>query len=60
MIPDYLVSESMIDRYLEITPPVMAVIPEFQEIIKEIEREYVREDLFSAVSAACARRHRSD
>jgi hypothetical protein len=53
MIPDYLVSESMIDRYLEITPPVMAVIPEFQEIIKEIERAYVRGDLFSAVSAAC-------
>ena len=31
MIPDYLVSESMIDRYLEITPPNMAIIPEFQE-----------------------------
>jgi hypothetical protein len=53
MIPDYLVSESMIDRYLEITPPVMAVIPEFHEIIKEIERAYVRGDLFSALSAAC-------
>jgi len=33
MIPDYLVSESMIDRYLEIMPPVMAVTPVFQEII---------------------------
>jgi hypothetical protein len=53
MIPDYFVSESMIDRYLEITPPVMAVIPEFQEITKEIERAYVRGDLFSALSAAC-------
>jgi hypothetical protein len=53
MIPDYLVSESMIDRYLEITPPIMAIIPEFQEIIKEIERAYVRGDLFSALSAAC-------
>jgi hypothetical protein len=53
MVPDYLVSESMIDRYLEITPPVMAVIPQFQEIIKEIERAYVRGDLFSALSAAC-------
>ena len=53
MIPDYLVSESMIDRYLEITPPVLAIIPEFQEIIKEIERTYVRGDLFSALSAAC-------
>lgn len=53
MIPDCLVSESMVDRYLEITPPVMAVVPEFQEIIKEIERVYVRGDLFSALSAAC-------
>jgi hypothetical protein len=53
MIPDFLISESMIDRYLEIAPPVMAVIPEFQEIIKEIERTYVRGDLFSALSAAC-------
>jgi hypothetical protein len=53
MIPDCLVSESMIDRYLEVTPPVLAVIPEFQEIVKEIERSYVRGDLFSALSAAC-------
>jgi hypothetical protein len=53
MIPDSLVSESMIDRYLEITPPVMAVIPEFQEIVEEIERSYVRGGLFSALSAAC-------
>lgn len=53
MIPDYLVSESMIDRYLEITPPVLSIIPDFQEITKEIERAYVRGDLFSALSAAC-------
>src|ERR1022692_651126 len=53
MIPDCLVSESMIDRYLEITPPPLMVIPEFQEIVKEIQRSYVRGDLFSALSAAC-------
>lgn len=53
MIPDYLVSETMIDRYLDISPPVMAVIPEFHSIIREIERSYVRGDLFSALAAAC-------
>jgi len=31
----------------------MAVIPEFHEIIKEIERSYVLGNLFSALSAAC-------
>ena len=53
MIPDYLVSETMLNRYLEITPPVASIMPEFQEIIVEIEKAYVRGDLFSALSAAC-------
>jgi len=53
MIPDCLVSKAMIDRYLEITPPVASIMPEFQGIIGEIERTYIRGDLFSAISAAC-------
>jgi hypothetical protein len=53
MIPEYLVSSTMVDRYLEITPPVAAIMPEFQKIINEIEKAYVRGELFSAVSAAC-------
>ncbi len=53
MIPDCLVSEAMIDRYLAITPPVASIMPEFQGVIGEIERTYVRGDLFSAISAAC-------
>jgi hypothetical protein len=53
MIPDILVSDSMVDRYLEITPPVASIMPEFQIIIDEIERAYVTGNLFSAISAAC-------
>jgi hypothetical protein len=53
MIPDYLVSESMVDRYLAVRPPIAAIMPEFQQVIDEIERSYVRGDLFSALSAAC-------
>jgi hypothetical protein len=53
MIPDCLVSEAMIGRYLEITPPVASIMPEFQGVIGEIERTYVRGDLFSAISTAC-------
>jgi len=53
MIPEYLVSSTMVDRYLEIKPPVAAIMPEFQKIINEIEKTYVRGELFSAVSAAC-------
>ncbi len=53
MVPDYLVTDSMAKRCMEIFPPIAAVIPEFQLIIDEIERDYVLGNLFSAVSAAC-------
>lgn len=53
MIPDYLVTDDMVTRFLEISPPFAAVIPEFQEVIIEIEKAYVRGEFFSAVSAAC-------
>jgi hypothetical protein len=53
MVPDYLVTDQMIVRYLEIEPPSFAVIPEFQEIVGEIEVAYVTGRFFSAVSSAC-------
>lgn len=40
-IPDFLASDAAVKRYLEIEPPIAAVIPEFQEIVDEIEKAYV-------------------
>jgi hypothetical protein len=54
MVPDFLVTDSMVERFLEICPPIAAVIPEFQQIIDEIERSYVLGNRFSALSASCA------
>jgi hypothetical protein len=53
MIPDHLVSDRMVNRYLEISPPLASVIPEFQLVIDEIERSYVLGMMFSAVSTSC-------
>jgi len=53
MIPDVLVTDAMVQRYLEIEPPGFCVPPEFQTIIDEIERAYVFGHYFSALSAAC-------
>ncbi len=36
MVPDYLVSESMIDRYLAIEPPQFRGTTEFDATIEEI------------------------
>ncbi|MCD4699725.1 MAG: hypothetical protein K8R91_04025 [Phycisphaerae bacterium] len=52
-IPDILVSEEMAERYLEITPPVFSLIPDFQPVILEIEQSYVIGNDFSALSASC-------
>lgn len=52
-VPDHLVTNDMIDRFLELGPPLGAIIPEFQAIINEIEQAYVLRLDFSAVSAAC-------
>ncbi len=52
-IPDKLVSEEMAERYLEITPPVFSLIPDYQLIINEIEQSYVIGNDFSALSASC-------
>lgn len=53
MIPDVLVTDTMIERYLEIEPPEFCVAPDFQPIIDDIEHAYVLGLYFSAVSAAC-------
>lgn len=52
MVPDYLVSESMIDRFLELDPPVFRIMAEYDTIFAEIEHAYVRGEFFSALSAA--------
>jgi hypothetical protein len=52
MVPDYLVSESMIDRYFAIEPPLMRSTTEFDPIIGEIETAYVLGLFFSALSAS--------
>lgn len=52
-IPDELVSEEMAERYLEITPPVFSLIPDYQIVINEIEQSYVIGNDFSALSASC-------
>jgi len=38
MVPDHMVSDGMVNRYLEISPPLASVIPEFQVVIDEEER----------------------
>src|SRR2546425_1337462 len=43
----------MVKRFLEIRPPIAAVIPEFQSIIDEIEHAYVLGYPFAALSASC-------
>jgi hypothetical protein len=52
MIPDYLVTASMVDRFLAIDPPAFRVLSAFDTIIEEIERTYVVGLPFSALSAA--------
>ncbi len=53
-IPDKLVSEEMVERYLEITPPEFSlIIPDYQSIANEIEQSYVIGNDFSALSASC-------
>lgn len=52
MVPDYLVTKSMVDRFLAIDPPEVRVPSTFDTVIDEIERTYVLGLLFSALSAA--------
>ncbi len=52
-ISDGLVSDEMIERYLEIKPPVFSLIPDYRSIVNEIEQSYVIGNDFSALSASC-------
>ena len=52
MVPDYMVSASIIDRYFAIEPPIMRGTTEFDVIIEEIERAFVLGLFFSALSGA--------
>jgi hypothetical protein len=53
MVPDHLVTQAMVERFLALTPPIASVIPEYQDIINEIEYTYVVGMFFSTVSASC-------
>ncbi len=52
-VSDKLVSDEMGERFLEITPPVFRLIPDFDLVINEIEQSYVIGNDFSALSASC-------
>jgi hypothetical protein len=52
MIPDYLVTDGMVDRFLAIDPPEFRVLSAFDPVIEDIERSYVLGLLFSALSAS--------
>jgi hypothetical protein len=52
MVPDYLVDDLMIERFLAIEPPIRRSTVEFDSIIEEIERSYVLGLFFSALSAS--------
>jgi hypothetical protein len=52
MVSDHLVTDSMIDRFLEIEPPVLRCTTRFDVIIEEIERAYVLGLFFAAVASS--------
>jgi hypothetical protein len=52
MVPDHLVSDAMIDRFLEIEPPVLRCTTKFDVIIEEVERLYVLGLFFASVSTS--------
>jgi hypothetical protein len=51
-IPDFMVTNSMVERFIALDPPPMRSIPDFDAIIEEIERAYVLGQFFSALSAS--------
>jgi hypothetical protein len=51
-IPDFLVTDSMVERYFPVEPPPLRSMPDFDPIIEEIERAYVLGQFFSALSAS--------
>lgn len=52
MVPDSLVTEAMVDRYLAIRPPQFRITTAFDSIIEELERTYVLGHEFSSLAAS--------
>jgi len=52
LVPDWLVTEPMVDRYLSLRPPQCRVIATFDPIIEEIERAHVLGHSFSALASS--------
>jgi len=52
MIPDFLVTDQMVDRWLQIEPPTFRVTSDFDPIFEAIEDAYVTGEFFSALAAA--------
>ncbi len=52
MVPECLVTDSMVARYLELRPPQFRVTAAFDPIIEEIERTFVLGQYFSALAAS--------
>ena len=51
-IPAHLVTDAMVDRYLEIEPPLFRTPTEYDSIIEAIEHSYVLGMYFPALSSA--------
>ena len=52
LVPDHLVTDKMIDRFLRISPPMCRLNAEFDPIIQEIEQAYVLGHVFSSVASS--------
>jgi len=52
-IPDFLVSKQIAQRFLDVEPPIFMVMPEYDQIIREIEKTYVLGLDFCALASAC-------
>ncbi len=52
MVPECLVTDSMVARYLDLRPPRFRVTVAFDPIIEEIERTFVLGQYFSALAAS--------
>lgn len=52
-VPDGLITQAMVERYLQLDPPFATVNQEFQDVIREIDYTYVHGVFFSTVSASC-------
>ena len=52
LVPDFLVTDSMVARYLEIRPPQFRITTSFDLIISEIERTFVLGQFFAALAAS--------